>query len=186
MRTLPGKSSRGGHTSRFTYTDDGEHEAVLDKSSGGGLFSMIFLLGFFVVWYHSIFSKAFFSPKGVLPAAVDMLRAKPGIWILVLSPLFIIVPAVSAVQQTIKGRRFRFDRGAREIFEGGERFSSFDDLASVEVRPAAAANGVPTNRLLVVLKDGTYKTLIEDLDFDGLCTVAGQLSELTGAAFKKP
>jgi hypothetical protein len=172
--------------SRFSYIDDGEHEAVLDKSSGGGLFSMIFLLGFFVVWYHSIFSKAFSSPKGVLLAAVDMLREKPMLWLFALSPLFAIVPTVSNLQKTLKGRSFRFDRGTREIFEGKERFSSFGDLGSVEVRPAASANGTPTNRLLVVLKDGTYKTLIEDLDFDGLCTVAGQISELTGAAFKKP
>ena len=58
----------------FTFSDDGEREAVLTIANDNGGVSTISMFVFFIFWYGAILTPAFSDPEGFVPGALTFLR----------------------------------------------------------------------------------------------------------------
>lgn len=164
-----------------------EERQILLKVSyrGYGLVMLLILLVVISIGYHQLFASILKDEKSILYALLDLLKKEPHLGF-VIPCFFLFVIFISfEIKKALIGQRFRFEKDAQTFFSGKKSVALFSDIDFIEIKPIKEQESSETLFLLMALKDGSQKKLLESSDLEAMVRVGKTLSLFTGIRYRE-
>lgn len=133
----------------YQITRQGSDEITIRRTDRNGYIPLLFMLVFFTVWYWGILQSAEETENLTIPERFhNLLSEEPFLWIFVLAPLLIVVPAIIRLfRQSVLGETIHIDGSRGLVKRNNKIIANIDDYQYIDFRDGGS-RGISTIALL--------------------------------------